>query len=64
MGTASKETLGLYWEGDPFVGPAVGSVGVGLEQDAHVEQLSSMCPATTDERFELAALLFGMFLTG
>ncbi len=42
---------------DPLVGPAIRALGVGLEKYASVEQLSGVSPATTYERFELAALL-------
>ena len=44
---------------DAFVGPSVGTISVGLEQNASVEQLARMSPAAPDERFELGALLFG-----
>ena len=36
-----------------LVGPAIGAFDVGLEQDAPVEQPAGVCPAATDERFEL-----------
>ena len=38
--------------GDPPVGPAIGAGGVGLEQDASVEQFAGVRPAAADERSE------------
>src|SRR5215210_8794847 len=36
--------------GDPLVGPSVGTIDIGLEQDASVEQLSGVSPAAAEER--------------
>src|SRR5215208_7389125 len=40
--------------GDSLVGPAVGTIGVGLEKYASVEQFALVRPATAHERFESA----------
>ena len=44
---------------DPLIGPSVGSVGVGLEQDASVKQLAGMSPAAPQKLFDLLAFTCG-----
>ncbi len=43
---------------DPLVRSAIEIVGIGLEQNASVEQFAGVLPAAADERFESPALLF------
>ncbi len=45
--------------GDPLVGPTIGAVGVGFQQDAPVKQLARMRPATADEPLDLLAFIGG-----